>query len=189
MREIHNVSLIRGTAFSDLEQGLLAYKKEQLLQIAEKQQVQIRKSATKAKIVEQLKPVIIKNAANFFAHLDAKAAQVIADLAKGALLAVSAETLMAVQSSIESGYVLAFQVTNVVTLVLPNELISSIEDEMSSTPGSGELKNKSLFLKQLENAQKIYGTYNLKYLVTVWNNYFPHSLTIEEATVLIEMRR
>ena len=118
--------LIKGTAFSDLEQGLLAYKKERLLQIAEKQQVQLRKSATKAKIVEQLKPMIIKNATNFFAQLDAKAAQIIADLTKGASLAVSDKTLMAVQSSIESGYVLAFQVTNVVTLVIPNELISSI---------------------------------------------------------------
>ncbi|WP_035052101.1 hypothetical protein [Carnobacterium pleistocenium] len=189
MIEIHNVPLIKGTTFSDLEQGLLAYKKSQLLQIAEKQQVPVRKSATKAKMVEQLKPVIIKNAAHFFAQLDENGAQIIADLAKVASLVVSDETLRAVQSSIESGYLLAFQVKNVVTLVIPNELISSIKGEMSPVPVVGELKNQSLFLQQLENAQKIYGTYNLKYLVLIWNNYFPQSLTVEEAAALIEMRR
>lgn len=182
MIKLHHVPLIKGTPDSDLEKGLLAYKKNQLLQIAESQHTLIRKSATKAKIVEQLKPVIIEKATHFFAQLDPKAAQVLADLASGVLLETSAETLAAVQSSIESGYLFAFQVNNQVILVIPNELISSINKR-------GKLENTGLFLRQLENARKIYGTYDLKQLVSVWNKYFPQSLTMEEATALIETRR
>ena len=181
MRELHNVPMIKGTPSNDLEKGLLAYKKKQLFQIAENQYTPIRKSATKAKIVEQLKPIIIEKAQHYFAQLDPKAAQVLSDLASGVLLETSAEILAAVQSSIESGYLFAFQVNNEVTLVIPNELISSINR-------NEKLENPALFLRQLENARKIYGTYDLKQLVSVWNKYFPQSLTMEEAATLIGMR-
>ncbi|SIO20862.1 hypothetical protein SAMN05878443_1950 [Carnobacterium alterfunditum] len=182
MIEIHNVPLIKGTPYSDLEKGLLAYKKNQLFQIAENQHTPIRKSAKKAEIVDQLKPVIIEKATHFFAQLDPKAAQVLSDLASGVLLETSAETLAVVQSSIESGYLFAFQVNDEVTLVIPNELLSAINKNK-------KLENPALFLRQLENARKIYGTYDLKQLVSVWNKYFPQSLTMEEATALIGMRR
>lgn len=186
MKERLDIPLIKGVPDNDLEQGLLAYKKNQLLQIAEKQQIVIQKSGTKSKIIEQLKPIIIENAAHYFAQLVSKEAQVIAELTHGMLSNVSDETLINVGPAIEAGYLFAYVVTNKVTLVLPNELVSSIVSETSSTQGNGESQNTSLFLRQMKNTQKIYGTDHIQYLVSVWGNYFTQSLTVEEAIKLKE---
>lgn len=186
MRDIPDVPLIKGIPYHDLEHGLLSYKKKQLLQIAERQQLPIRKSATKATVVEQLIPVISENAQHFFAQLDAEELQVIANLANGALPDVSDETLLMVQNTIGSGYLFAYVVTNDVTLVLPNEFVSSIKRETNSTEVNGELEKRAIFLRQLKNTQKIYGTYHIHHLVSVWNKYFPQSMTVDEVKKLIE---
>ena len=55
MIEIHNRTLIKGIPDHKLENNLKAYKKGQLLQIAENHQLLMKKSYTKAKIIEQLK--------------------------------------------------------------------------------------------------------------------------------------
>lgn len=186
MREIHNVLLIKNAPHNELEKGLLSYKKEQLFQIAEKHQLPVRKSYTKAKMVEQLKPVIMEKAADFFKQLDSSEAELVSELTNGPLAGISNETLFHVQSSIGSGYVFAYVANNEVTLVLPNELVSSIESEMSQTLINVKLKKSSLFLRQMKNAQKIYGTYHIQHLVSVWNNYFTQNLTVEEATKMFE---
>ncbi|MER2173233.1 MAG: hypothetical protein ABS911_01045 [Carnobacterium sp.] len=186
MREIHNIMLIKGIPNHQLENSLMVYKKGQLLQIAESQQLLMKKSYTKTKIIEQLKSVIIENAANFFAEMDSNALQILANAANGTLQDVSDETLNSVQSAIESGYLFAYVINSKVTLVLPNELISSIESEPSSTKVKEKRENSSLFLRQLENARKIYGRYDLNHLVSVWNHYFTQTVTVEEATVWIK---
>jgi len=186
MREIHNVMLIKGIPNYQLENSLMIYKKGQLLQIAESQQLLLKKSYTKTKIIEQLKSVIIENAANFFAEMDSNALQILANAANGTLQDVSDETLNSVQSAIESGYLFAYVINSKVTLVLPNELISSIESEPSPTKFKEERENSSLFLRQLKNARKIYGRYDLNHIVSVWNHYFTQTLTVEEATAWIK---
>lgn len=49
-----------------------------------------------------------------------------------------------------------------------------------------QAETQPLFLRQMKNAQKIYGTYDINHLVSVWNSYFAQTMTIEEATQLIE---
>lgn len=185
MREIHNRTLIKGIPDHKLENNLKAYKKGQLLQIAENHQLLMKKSYTKAKIIEQLKPVIIKNAAIFFAQWDSKGTEVLANLANGHLQDVSDETLITVQLAMESGYLFAYVLNSKVTLVLPNDLSSFVVDDSSSIKINEETDHRSLFLRQMENAQKIYGKSNLNHLVSVWNHYFTQTLTVEEATTWI----
>ncbi|MCM3511457.1 hypothetical protein [Carnobacterium inhibens] len=185
MTELHNL-IIKGKPQTDLEKGLLAYKKEQLLQIAVQQQLSVRKSYTKMKIVEQLKPVIVKQAVDFFAQLDGHKKEKLIDLAKGSATVVSNETVMQFQSSIESGYVFAYLANGTVTLILPNELVSSIKQDTKSVINYPQAETQPLFLRQMKNAQKIYGTYDINHLVSVWNSYFAQTMTIEEATQLIE---
>ncbi|AEB30266.1 hypothetical protein CAR_c16080 [Carnobacterium sp. 17-4] len=186
MKEIHNITLIKGMPNHKLENNLKAYKKDQLLQIAENQQLLMKKSYTKTKIIEQLKSIIIENAANFFGQLDSNTLQILATEDNGTLQDVSYETLNSVQSAIESGYLFAYVVNSKVTLILPNELISSIESETSPNQVNEESENSTLFLRQLENARKIYGRYDLNHLVSVWNHYFTQMLTVEEATTWIK---
>lgn len=145
----------------------------------------MKKSYTKAKIIEQLKPVIIENAAVFFAQWDSKGTEVLANLANGHLQDVSDETLITVQPAMESGYLFAYVLNSKVTLVLPNDLSSFVTDDPSLTKVNEETDKRSLFLKQMENAQKIYGKSNLNHLVSVWNHYFTQTLTVEEATTWI----
>ncbi|MER2225936.1 MAG: hypothetical protein ABS916_02680 [Carnobacterium sp.] len=185
MREIHNRTLIKGIPDHKLENNLKAYKKGQLLQIAENHQLLMKKSYTKAKIIEQLKPVIIKNAAIFFAQWDSKGTEVLANVANGHLQDVSDETLITVQLAMESGYLFAYVLNSKVTLVLPNDLSSFVTDDPSSIKINEETDHRSLFLRQMENAQKIYGKSNLNHLVSVWNHYFTQTLTVEEATTWI----
>lgn len=186
MKEIHNITLIKGMPNHKLENNLKAYRKDQLLQIAENHQLLMKKSYTKTKIIEQLKPIIIENAANFFARLNSHTLQIFANDANGTLQNVSYEILNSVQSIIESGYLFAYVVNSKVTLILPNELISIIESEPSSNQGNEESENNTLFLRQVENARKIYGRYDLNHLVSVWNHYFTQVLTIEEAETWIK---
>lgn len=185
MTELHNM-LIKGKPQTDLEKGLLAYKKEQLLQIAVQQQLSVRKSYTKMKIVEQLKPVIVKQAVDFFAQLDGHKKEKLIDLVKESATSVSNETVIQFQSSIESGYVFAYLANGTITLILPNELVSSIKQDTKPVINYPQAETQPLFLRQMKNAQKIYGTYDVHHLVSVWNSYFAPTMTIEEATQLIE---
>lgn len=186
MREIHNRTLIKGIPDHKLENNLKAYKKGQLLQIAENHQLLMKKSYTKAKIIEQLKPVIIENAAVFFAQWDSKGTEVLANLANGHLQDVSDETLISVQPAMESGYLFAYVLNSKVTLVLPNDLSSFVTDDPSLTKINEGTDHRSLFLRQMKNAQKIYGKSDLNHLVSVWNHYFTQTLTVEEATTWIK---
>lgn len=185
MREIHNRTLIKGIPDHKLENNLKAYRKGQLLQIAENHQLLMKKSYTKAKIIEQLKPVIIENAAIFFAQWDSKGTEVLANVANGHLQDVSDETLITVQLAMESGYLFAYVLNSKVTLVLPNDLSSFVVDDSSSIKINEETDHRSLFLRQMENARKIYGKSDLNHLVSVWNHYFTQTLTVEEATTWI----
>lgn len=186
MREIHNIALIKGVPDYKLEDSLKAYKKSQLLKIAENQQVVMKKSFTKAKISEQLKPVIIEKAAIFFEEMDSTILQTLANSANGTVQDVPVETLNSVQSAIAFGYLFAYQLNSKVTLVLPNELSSFVADVPNSTKVNEETDHRSLFLRQMENARKIYGKSNLDHLVSVWNHYFTQTLTVEEATTWIK---
>ncbi|WP_407390226.1 hypothetical protein [Carnobacterium jeotgali] len=97
-----------------------------MFQIAKMQQITIQKIATKAKIVEQLKPSIIENAAHYFVQSVSVEAQVVVTLTNRPLPYVSDETLSHVGPAIELRQLFAYILADEVTLDLLDELVSSI---------------------------------------------------------------
>lgn len=90
------------------------------------QQITIQKSATKAKIVEQLKPSIIENTLHYFVQSVSVEAQVVVTLTNRPLPYVSDETFSHVGPAIELRQLFAYILADEVTLDLLDELVSSI---------------------------------------------------------------
>lgn len=172
--------LIKGTPKEQLMDCLTAYKKENLLTLAENQLMPIKKSHTKSKIATALAEQLRHNFKITVDQLTETERHILTAYASGNLPEELTEPQQAAQATLVAiGYVYLFKENQQITPIVPKELAEQLLENES------EKDTDNWFLTTKTTVKTIYGRCELSHLVTAWNQHASQPITMSEAAKFV----
>lgn len=193
MSNEENVSYIKWhkneTELTDLLKG---HAKKDLLDLAERQAVAVRKSWNKKKMADALAEKITEQAETIYHEVLEDVLLRLPDLDTNVYRVNDLNEIEGFIPLIEKGFFFAAKEKDGVFLIIPEEVLFSVKDRLTSLKGSVEpdqpedADRKALILNQWrDKAVAIYGGVSLEHLKTTWNRYYDEPVTVEEIERLL----
>lgn len=174
--------VIKGRPKEVLEDNLLSYKKDKLLELAACHEVELKKSYTKAKMMDFLVPVVKEQFQNEWKNTSFNQKEQWIHLSN-----TENVELQDIRQWVEKGFVFVYLNKGQLTVNIPIELKRIIQ-ESTDYPLKIETDPFAVFYQHAEMVKKIYGSINIHYLVSVWNRYYKTPLNEENAIQLLKER-
>lgn len=171
--------IIKGSAKETLNDNLTSYKKDTLLQLADQHQVDVKKSYTKAKIVDLLIPEINEHFFNEWVQLTLSEKEYFMQMQN----AEEAE-FSQLKEWVEKGYLFLYLDQGQLKVKIPTEWVKELS--LATSEPSSVTDDFSAFYRNAATFKRIFGYINVHYLVTVWNRYYETQLEIEEASQMLK---
>ena len=174
-----NLWVIKGSPKETLRENLMSYKKDTLFQLAVQHQVDVKKSYTKAKIIESLVPKINEQFSNQWIQFTAAEKERFMQMQTDEEGEFSQR-----QEWVENGYLFLYLDGEQLKVKMPIEWTEKLS-QISFEPNS-VIDEFTTFYRNAATFKQIFGYINVRYLVTVWNRYYEKKLEIEEASKMLK---
>lgn len=174
---------IKGAAKQYLEDCLIAYKKDTLLEIAKTHSISVKKSQTKIVMVARLAENILHQFDEDYNHLsedDRRELITVVNKMKSENRTGITDRTEAQLNLILKGYVYFFAENQTVKLIVPLELAEKIATLSEEGISESDPSMVEWFLKTKISIENIYAYCSLSHLVNTWNKYAAKRVTIKE---------
>lgn len=174
---------IKGATKQYLEDCLIAYKKDTLLEIAKTHSISVKKSQTKAIIAARLAESILHQFDEDYTHLsedDKSEIVTVVNKMKSENRTDTTDRTEAQLNLILKGYVYFFAENQTVKTIVPLELAEKIATLSEDGISESDPSMVEWFLKTKMAIENIYAYCSLSHLVNTWNKHAAKRVTIKE---------
>lgn len=173
---------IKGSRKESLEESLLSYKKDHLLEVAACYGIDLKKRYTKVKMMELLLPVVKEHFQEEWEKTPSIEKEQWLDIES-----TENVKLQDIRLWIEKGFLFVYLVKGQLKVNIPTEL-KQVMQETTNIPLTEELDGLVVLYRLAKMMKNIYGFINIHHLIFVWNRYYKSELNEENVIQLLKKK-
>lgn len=174
--------VIKGSQKESLEESLLSYKKDYLLEVAACYGIDLKKRYTKVKMMELLLPIVKEQFQDEWEKTPS--------IEKEQWLIIESTEhvrLQDIRPWIEKGFLFVYLVKGQLKVNIPTEL-KQVMQKTTSILSEEELDKFVVLYRLAKMMKNIYGFININHLIFVWNRYYKSQLNEENVIQLLKKK-